>query len=89
MVSKCANTACSATFRYLHEGRLFHLTIESATPDKSVSYETATLERFWLCGECSRKLTVVSDSTGILVVPLQKRSTAEKRAIPARRWDSA
>jgi len=89
MVSKCANSACSATFRYLHQGTLFHVEIASAGPEKAGNYETATLERFWLCAECSRKMTVVSDPTGILVVPLQQRSTPEKRAIRARRWDSS
>ncbi len=88
MVSKCANPACSATFRYLHDGTLFHVAIESAAPEKMPSYETPTLERFWLCGECSRKMTVVSDSGGILVVPIEQRSKPERRAMPARRWDS-
>ncbi len=89
MLSKCANPACSATFRYLHDGTLFHLTIESTALDSQESYDRRTLERFWLCGECSRKMTVISDSSGIVVVPLQQRSVPEKRAIPARRWDSA
>lgn len=89
MVSKCANPACSATFRYLHEGTLFHVAIESAASEKAGKYETPTLERFWLCTECSRKMTVVSGPTGILVVPLQQRSNSEKRETPARRWDSA
>ena len=88
MVSKCANPACSATFRYLHDGRLFHVAIESAASERAASYETATLERFWLCGECSRKMTVVSDPAGILVVPLQQRSKPQERATPARSWDS-
>jgi hypothetical protein len=30
MVSKCANPACSATFRYFDDGRLFRVAIESA-----------------------------------------------------------
>jgi hypothetical protein len=33
MLSKCANPACSANFRYLHEGRLFHVEIGLAAPD--------------------------------------------------------
>ena len=84
MVSKCANPACSTTFRYLHEGRLFHAAVGSGT-----SENVPALERFWLCAECSRKMTVVSCTGGVMVVPLPHRSTLEKRAIPARPWDSA
>lgn len=84
MVSTCANPACSVTFRYLHEGRLFHVAVGSAAPEK-----VATLELFWLCVECSRKMTVVSDPAGILVVPLQQRSETQQSGIAARRWDSA
>jgi hypothetical protein len=68
MVSKCANPACSATFRYMPEGRLFQVGVGSAAPEQE---KVATLERFWLCGECSRRMTVVSRPDGVLVVPLQ------------------
>ncbi len=88
MVSKCANPACSATFRYLHDGTLFHVAVGSASPEKAANWETAPVERYWLCGKCSRKMTIVSDQTGILVVPIEQRSKPEKRALPARRWDS-
>jgi len=89
MLSKCANPTCSATFRYLHDGTLFHVVIEPAAPERPASYETATIERFWLCGECSRKMTVISGPAGIIVVPLQQPSKPERRAIPGRRWNSA
>lgn len=83
MVAK-ANPDARATFRYLHEGRLFHAAIGS-----TASEHERVLERFWLCQECSKKMTVVSCPGGMMVVPLQQRSTLEKRAIPARPWDSA
>lgn len=84
MVSKCANPRCMATFRYMHEGRLFHAVVGSVAPENEPAFE-----RFWLCEECSRKMTVISRPDGVLVVPLQQRSTLEERAIPARPWDSA
>jgi hypothetical protein len=84
MVSKCSNPTCSATFRYLHEGRLFYVAVGSAASEDEPAFE-----RFWLCEVCSRKLTVVSSPDGVVVVPLQRRSTLEKRAISARPWDSA
>ena len=83
MVSKCANPRCSATFRYLHEGRLFHAAVRSAASENENAFE-----RFWLCEECSRKMTVVSRPDGVLVVPLQQCSTLEEKTIPARPSDS-
>jgi len=88
MLSKCANPACLATFRYLHDGILFHVTVEPAAAVKAGGYAAPTHERFWLCGECSRKMTVVADPTGVLVVPLQQSSASQKRGVPARPWDS-
>ena len=88
MVSKCANPACSAIFRYLHEGRLFHLAVGYGTPEELASYETPTLESFWLCAECSRKMTVIAHPTGVLVVPLQQQSASQKSKIAARPLDS-
>lgn len=89
MVSKCANPACLTTFRYLHEGRLFHLAVRSGAQEEAGNYGTPTLESFWLCEHCSKKMTVVSDPTGVIVVPLQQRSAPRKSGVPARPWDSA
>jgi len=84
MVSRCANLPCPATFRYLREGRLFHVPMESAPPEKGTR-----VERFWLCGDCSTKVTIVPHSSGIAVVPLEKEAKHRKRSINAsRRQDS-
>ncbi len=85
MVSKCANPACSATFRYMHEGRLFHLVVGPRSPEPE---KEAPFERFWLCDECSRKLTVVARPEGVLVVPLQQPWKSPENKIKARRWNS-
>jgi hypothetical protein len=70
MVSKCANPACSERFLYLHRGKLFHLNptpeIEAADGDSL----PALYERFWLCDQCCRKMTVVWGGTNARVVPL-------------------
>jgi hypothetical protein len=62
MVSKCANPACSVSFRYLHTGKLFRFdaryTAESAA---SARVARNTAELFWLCGDCAKKLVVVWD----------------------------
>ncbi len=69
MVSKCANPVCSAAFRYLHEGKLFHVAVGSAASEKG-----AALERFWLCDECSRTMTVISNGVEGQIVLIQQRS---------------
>lgn len=84
MLSKCANSACLATFRYLHEGRLFHMAVGSAAPDQET-----TRERFWLCGECSKKMTVSVNALGIQVVSLQEPSEFQENGIVGGLHDSA
>jgi hypothetical protein len=75
MLSKCANPACSAPFRYLHEGRLFVTEIES---------EDRRLDCYWLCETCCRTLTVrVETGNGIMVKPAApQRSDTEPQARP-------
>ena len=78
MVSKCANPSCSSIFRYLHEGRIFHAAVGSAAQRKVAVHGIPVLERFWFCGECSKKVTVISHSAGVLVAPLQQLSQPQK-----------
>jgi len=53
MLSKCMNPACAAKFRYLHEGKLFKVQSQPAGPE-----DIPKVEFFWLCNDCSRKLTL-------------------------------
>lgn len=55
MLSKCLNPVCSASFRYLREGRIFHLEIPLPT---TTSAPARRRELFWLCGSCSSTLIV-------------------------------
>ncbi len=67
MLSKCANPSCLNTFRYLHEGTIFHV----ARGTSAVSFLGGSKhERFWLCTECASQMTVVSQAAGVQVVPL-------------------
>lgn len=76
MLSKCANPSCSATFRFLREGRI--LLVESpAAKGKLESLATRRREHFWLCDSCSKTLTMVSHSSGAHVVPLEDESKAK------------
>jgi hypothetical protein len=79
MVSKCANPSCSAIFRYFREGKLFHLAVGPAALEAADVLETPALEHFWLCGECSSQMTLVSHTAGVLVVPLQDISEKQKQ----------
>ena len=56
MLSKCLNPACTASFRYLRDGRIFQLEIP---PSPNSSSPFRRREYFWLCGSCCSTMTVV------------------------------
>lgn len=88
MLSKCANPACSGTFRYLHEGRMFHLIVDS---EKTVAiHRAAAMERFWLCDECSKKLTLVlSSADGLPPVQVKVIPSGEDHFVPGWNGESS
>jgi hypothetical protein len=67
MLAKCANPACSSTFHYFHEGKLF--TIESRIDSRRIGPPSDGeytgrphhLQYFWLCSACCCAMTVQSD----------------------------
>lgn len=67
MVSKCANPACLAPFRYLHEGRIF--TVRGHGADLNV-------ERYWLCSSCSESMTLVLKNGRVALRSLAARPEA-------------
>jgi len=70
MLAKCANPECPEQFRYLHQGKLFHLT---PTPEIEMfegEFSPSLYERFWLCDRCSKEMTMVWGGTGVRLVPL-------------------
>jgi hypothetical protein len=60
MVDKCANPACSATFRRLRDGRLFVTEVE-ADYQSSASRSAHQRQYFWLCNSCCRIMTVIAE----------------------------
>jgi hypothetical protein len=58
MVSKCANPACLARFRYLHEGRIFNIEM----PGQAGDFCRPRIELYWLCFDCARSLKLVADN---------------------------
>ncbi len=73
MLSKCANPACSTTFRYLHQGRLF--SIESA-PFSNRTHRP--FECYWLCENCAQTLVIVLDQ-GVVTTRPRPRDLSGRR----------
>ena len=81
MVSKCANPGCIADFRYLHEGKLFHVEVDTAIaifpPATHLKKPARRTEFFWLCDECATKVTLtVQKGIGVTVKPLVRALAA-------------
>jgi len=68
MLSKCANPGCFASFRYLHEGKVFRL--ERSDPRQSTHDEHCrSVEYFWLCTACAESLKLVFERGEVTVQP--------------------
>jgi hypothetical protein len=81
MVEKCANPACSATFRSLRDGRLFvkETQIHSPSDGKGLSRQ---LHYLWLCKSCCQTMTVVTEKgVGVRVVPLAVTAGRQRREL--------
>jgi hypothetical protein len=68
MLSKCANPACVASFRYLHEGKVFRL--EKYMLAGNLDASSRSFEYFWLCASCANSFTVVVEEQSVRVKPL-------------------
>lgn len=81
MLSKCANPDCSATFLYLHEGKLFRIQVETSDSSQAAGDESTKLIRqtefFWLCPECSASMTLTFNRN----VGVRVRSLSPDRAM--------
>jgi len=75
MLSKCANPGCSASFLYLHQGKLFRLETsgngDDDVADPQGKHATRRLEYFWLCDACASLMTVsFKKGVGVATRPL-------------------
>jgi hypothetical protein len=90
MLSKCASPACSTTFRYLHEGRLYvidHRESLARSKPRCLS-RSGQIEYAWLCSSCSLYLTIqIDDQFGTRVVGKLEGETCFK--FPTSANDSA
>lgn len=74
MLSKCANPACSARFRYLHQGRIFNIEMDMLSSD-SKGPSVHKIEHFWLCECCAQTLKVVLQDGVVATRPLRMELT--------------
>lgn len=85
MLKKCANPDCATPFKYLREGRLFRLRVDSSVEEPTAA-EVRKIrlgERFWLCGACSSRFTLVSDGKrGVILAPFGKNGARKDKCIP-------
>jgi hypothetical protein len=80
MIDKCANPACSATFRSLRDGRVFVKEVEGDPRDDGRGH-SHELHYFWLCNSCCRTMTVIAENgRGGKVVPLPVSGMAVRAA---------
>jgi len=79
MLGKCINPQCSEKFRYLESGRLFR--IENYHVGSPTRFSTP--EYFWLCRNCSRKMTLRLDETnGIKIMNFCETGVSESDSFP-------
>jgi hypothetical protein len=58
VIAKCANDSCETPFLYFRSGKLYQF------PRR----EKSAMEAFWLCGSCSREMTLRwNDNAGVVL----------------------
>lgn len=73
MVSHCANSACTETFKYLGEGKLF---LDNPTAGLQMSQQQLFEQCYWLCKECSKRYRVEFERGVPHLVPLVLKRAA-------------
>jgi len=72
MLGKCANPSCEIPFRYLRGGKLFLIDLaDTNCADGVDGFDRHPPHRttyFWLCGECSGKMSVAMSREGRAVI---------------------
>jgi hypothetical protein len=75
MLSKCANPACSNTFRYFRDGKLY-------VSEPNAQSGNCVLECFWLCSTCCRDMTIqIDDDHAVTVFRKQAMQSALTQAV--------
>ena len=77
MLSKCSNPACSNSFLYLHEGKLFRVEVDANDYVSGITghfrKSSKRLEFYWLCRNCAAQFSVtVVQGVGIRLEPIHE-----------------
>lgn len=87
MISTCANPDCREPFHYLNGGRLYRFNAACSqdlpgTVNNAVCAggHVRTAIFFWLCDECSSRLTLKYDGNRLAVEPLASGNRGRKRS---------
>jgi hypothetical protein len=84
MVSKCSNSRCSASFLYLHSGKLFRFDTPNGKTgtDWDAPKPANRIEFFWLCEACATQFTMVTDANiGARLIALHTQARAATAAL--------
>jgi hypothetical protein len=74
MLTKCANPACFATFRYFHEGKLFAIEMKAGSLKPTLPNDPEYAARshfpryYWLCSSCCCGMTIQADGDRAIAV---------------------
>jgi hypothetical protein len=81
MVSKCLNSCCSATFRYLGKGKLYCVdfadlgrrnALAGRKTVTSIRSKAWPVEYFWLCERCAATMAIeFTDAGELQLVPME------------------
>ena len=80
MVGRCANPSCAAALRKLQDGRFFQLEADLVlTSSANLSFDgpARSTEYFWLCGCCSKTMTLrLGPDGGVVTYDLRQQAPA-------------
>ncbi len=97
MISSCANPACNKPFHYLRGGRLYRFDAPCGgghSEHASNAVYATTASRcavfFWLCNECSSRLSLKFNGRQVTVVPLKVpfRGNARHPIVAVGEWEN-
>ena len=71
MLGKCANPSCDIPFRYLRGGKLFLIEFADTGEQHADGFDSHQPHRttyFWLCDDCSTRMSVAINREGAAVI---------------------
>jgi hypothetical protein len=76
MIDRCFNPGCGQELHYLRDGSVYEW--------EGGKLSNLPLEFFWLCPECSKYFTVVSDENGAAILCRNSCLESQKASRPSR-----